>query len=251
MNITFSHTGNIGDILFSLYFCKEFTIINKQDKFNFNIQINVEDPALKMLNHPFGTVRMTSESANFIKSLLESQEYINEVSISNDIPANAINLDLFRKLPCNFMAGDIRSWYYNLSKQHLPREFWKPIITSSTDDKYKDKILVISTERYQNVFIDYKQLKQFKNHLIFIGTEKEHNLFNDKYFNIEYKKCSSLLEIAKYMSGAKGVLGNQSGLYSLAECMKVKRILISAEYFMFNNKIVPGPVNNHPIRWLE
>jgi hypothetical protein len=28
--------------------------------------------------------------------------------------------------------------------------------------------------------------------------------------------------------------------------MKVNRILISPEYFMYNNKLAPGPVNVHP-----
>jgi hypothetical protein len=245
--ITFNHSGNIGDILFSLYFCKDLITEIKQEKFNFHIQTNVQDPTMKMHHHPFGTVRMTEGAARFIKSLIESQDFINEVSFSDDIPAGAINLDTFRSLKINFASGDIRSWYYNLSKQHLPREFWKPIINIKNVNKtYSDKILIASTQRYQNVFINYDNIKKYQDNLVFIGTEEEYNLFKEKVCEVPYLKCSSLLEIAEYMAGAKGVIGNPSGLYSLAECMKVNRILISPDYFMYNNQLAPGPVNVHP-----
>ena len=36
-NITFIHSGNIGDILFSLYFCKELSNALGLEKFNFHI----------------------------------------------------------------------------------------------------------------------------------------------------------------------------------------------------------------------
>jgi hypothetical protein len=236
-----------GDILFSLYFCKDFITEIKQEKFNFHIQTNVQDPTMNMLHHPFGTVRITESAAKFMKSLLESQDFINEVSFGDSIPAGAINLDTFRTLKINFTAGDIRSWYYNLSKQHLAREFWKPVISVKNVNKtYADKILIAFTQRYQNVFINYASLKNYKDNLVFIGTEEEYNLFKEKVCELPYLKCSSLLEIAEYIAGAKGVIGNPSGLYSLAECMKVNRILISPDYFMYNNQLAPGPVNVHP-----
>lgn len=245
--IAFNHSGNIGDILFSLHFCKELITELKQEKFNFYIQTNVEDPTMKAQHHPFGTVRMTEGAANFLKPLLESQDFINEVSIGDEIRVNSFNLDLFRSLKINFASGDIRSWYYNLIKLHLPREFWNPVISVKNINKtYADKILISSTHRYQNIFINYENLKPYKDNLVFVGTEEEYNLFKGKVGEIPYLKCSSLLELAEYMAGAKGFVGNQGGLYSLAECMKVNRILISPEYFTYNNKFFPGPVNNHP-----
>jgi hypothetical protein len=47
--------------------------------------------------------------------------------------------------------------------------------------------------------------------------------------------------------GAKGVVGGQSGLFSIAECLKVPRILVSPEFIKINGRIFPGPVNNHPM----
>lgn len=245
--ITFNHSGNIGDILYSLYFCKELISAIGQDKFDFHIQTNVNDPTMTAHHHPFGSVRMTTNAANFIKPLLEEQSYINKVTISDNIETKSINLDTFRSLKINFCSGDIRSWYYNLSKQHLPREFWKPIITvKDVNTKYSNKILISATHRYQNIFINYKVLENYKDQFAFIGTEDEYEKFTKDVFDIEYVKCTSLLEIANYIAGAKGIIGNQGGLYSLAECMKVNRILVSPEYIVFNDNIAPGPANNHP-----
>ena len=41
---------------------------------------------------------------------------------------NTINLMDFKELTINIFGGDIRSWYYNLVSNHLPKEFLKPII---------------------------------------------------------------------------------------------------------------------------
>ena len=248
MGITFNHSGGIGDILFSLYFCRDLITSIKQEKFDFNIQTNVHDPNMKAHSHPFGDVRMSNAGAEFLKPLLEVQPYINKVTINDNIP-NAqplINLDKFRELKINFAAGDIRNWYYNLSKQHLPREFWKPVLFVEKLDTFKNKIIFSHTERYQNISIDYNVLKDFANNMIFFGTEQEHEIFARQYFNIEYYKCSNALEAAKLMMGAKGFISGQGGLYSIAECLKIPRILVGPEIFIYNGRPFPGPHNNHP-----
>lgn len=245
--VTFNHSGNIGDIIYSLYFCKELINAIDESKFNINLQINVKDPVAGAQKHPFGDVRLTKSAAEFMKALLESQEYINEVTIDENIPDKCVNLDLFRQLKINFVSGDIRSWYYNLSMQHLPREFWKPILMVNPNPLYKDKILFASTERYQNIFLDYKVLEPVKDKLIFVGLESEHKLFCEKYFNLEYLKCNTLEELAGYIAGAKGFVANQCGLYSIAECLKVPRVLTTCEYFNYSNRVCPGPVNVHPL----
>jgi ADP-heptose:LPS heptosyltransferase len=89
-------------------------------------------------------------------------------------------------------------------------------------------------------------LKEFKDHLVFIGLPNEYELFKSKYFDLEYCPTKDLLEAAQYIAGAKGVIGNQSGLFSLTECIKVPRILLTAEYFKYKDNFYPGPVNVHP-----
>ena len=190
--------------------------------------------------------------AEMLKELLTIQPFIDNVYINDNIPTDSItnkviNLDLFRQLPINFSSGDIRRWYYNLANKHLPANFINPIISCTPNYKYKDKILLIYTERYVNITLDYNILKEIKNNLVFIGLPHEYELFKQRYFDLEYCPTKNLLEAAEIISGAKGVIGNQSGLYSLTECIKVPRILCSVEYFIYRDKYFPGPANCHPI----
>ena len=248
----FSHTGSLGDILYSLYFCRELTQRLGIEQFNLHIRTNVSDSGMKGFSHPYGSVRITCGAANFMKSLLEEQKYIRQVIISDDLPSNAIELDKFRDLKLNLSSGQIQNWYYQLTALHLPREFWKPVLSVTPDPEYKDKVLFSATARYQNLYIDYAALEKKKNHLVFVGTPAEYEEFSKKYFVMDFLQKNSLLELACCFAGAKGFLGNQSGLFSLAECLKIPRILISPEYTLFKGVPGPGPHNNNPVgTWCE
>lgn len=241
--ITFNHSGKIGDILYSLYFCKELSEAANNNKFNFHIQTNIKE------KNGFGG--MSIKDYEFMKLLLEKQNYINELTYSDDIPNQEIfcNLNNIRSLPVIILAKDIRSWYYHLLSNHLPKNFYKPIIQVEPNDKFKDKIILTYTFRYKNTNINYDQIKEFANNLIFMGTENEYEQFKNIYFDLQFKKCENMLEIAQYMAGAGGVIGNPGGLYALAECLKVPRILLSPQYFHPNGlpEIKPGPINVYPI----
>ena len=39
--LTFNHSGKLGNILYSLHFCKELATLNGDTQFNFHIQTNV------------------------------------------------------------------------------------------------------------------------------------------------------------------------------------------------------------------
>lgn len=243
---SFSHSGNLGDIVFSLHFCKELMEYKQEHCLNFHIQTNVSarysDP------HPYINVRMTELSAKMLKPLLEYQDYINEVTFSNKIPENYLNLDYFRNQKLNFFAGDIRSWYYVLTKKHLPRKFYEKTLFAPVDKTYENKIIIANTERYQNFYIDYKLLKPFEDNLVFCGAEYEYIIFKNKsHVNCEYRKINDFLEFASIVEGAKGFIANQSGLYSIVECMKCPRILITPEFIYKKGRTFNGPVNNHPI----
>ncbi len=253
--IIFNHSGTLGDILYSLYFCKELTE-ELNEKMHFHIQTNIPVNFLNTgWNHPYKNVRMPTKNAQLLESLFKYQNYINEFSYGDEVPnvENLINLDDYRKLNINGDAGDIRGYYYNLTPIHLKREFWKPILSVQKNNKYQNKIILISTERYQNILINYKHLEQFKDLFVFMGTKHEHELFCQKYFNVEYDQFIDFKDAAEKMCGAIGVIGNLSGLYSLAECLKCNRILVSSEVIKkLDNKIMFGPHNVIPISgWCE
>ncbi len=245
--IVFSHSGHMGDILYSLCFCRELAAYYGMKKFNFHLRTNVSEPGLEELGHPFKSVRMTVNGAEFIAGMLKKQEYIHQVTYGDQLPENAFDLDLFRKLRINFASGQIQNPYYNLVDLHLPGEFWKPVLFSGASDKYKNKVILFASARYRNVFVDMAVLEPFREHLVFAGLPEEYEDFCKKYFQLEYMAdAATLADFAEYFAGAKGVIGNQSGLFALAECMKIPRILIAAEFIIFRKNFTPGPVNVIP-----
>ena len=109
----FSHTGSLGDILYSLYFCRELTQRLGIEQFDLHIRTNVPDAGMKGFTHPYGTVRISSNAAQFMTTLLEAQQYIRKVTCSDALPENAIELDRFRDLKLNLSSGSIQNWYYH------------------------------------------------------------------------------------------------------------------------------------------
>ena len=248
--ITFTHAGRFGDLISSLNFCLQLAQHFNQSKFNFHIQTGVKYQPSKVEQASFGPqpVLITNKMAKFIKPLLVGQPYINQVLVGDQIPAKAINLNDFRKEPLNTMCGDIRDWYYSLTNIMLPREFWKRIIFAQPNQKYKDKVLFTLTERYVNCCIDYKQLEQFKDQLVFLGTEHQYKVFCKNYFKLDYVgKQNNLLRVAELMTGAKGYISNQTGLYCVAEGLKIPRAVISPDFVKIEGQTTIGPVNNIPL----
>ena len=72
--IIFNHSGNIGDVLYSLNFAREFAAANGEGRFVVNLQTGVESAIQR--NHPCGSVLMDNAACEFLRPLLEAQPYI-------------------------------------------------------------------------------------------------------------------------------------------------------------------------------
>ena len=250
---SFSHAGKIGDILYSLYFCCELSAHYKFDQFDYNIQINRRLSEFYEKKPEEDAFLMTQESAEFVKPLLDSLPYVRNVSISEKAEEGSIGLNSFRDGNISPVGCEIRDWYYNYSVATLPRAFWKKIIHVTPNPAYRDKILFTLTDRYVSKGLNYMALKDFRDHLVFIGTDREYRAFQEKYFELdraELKSEDSLLTVAQYMAGAKGYVSNPTGFFALAELMKINRILFASDWIgdaLDNGRIPFGPKNNMPL----
>lgn len=153
-----------------------------------------------------------------------------KTSISDSVPDDCLDLDEFRKCRLNFSAFDIRLWYYNLVKGFYPMNLQRKTIFVDADKRFRDKIILAHTSRYQNVYLDYNALKPLQKQIMMIGLEEEHKAFCEKYFDVDFYKVKDALDAAKIIKGAKMMIANQCGLYSLAEQMKTPRILCTSEF---------------------
>lgn len=248
-----NHSGNLGDILLSMHFTVELleAINTKVSDYIFNIQIN--QPAQYSGTHPYGNVMMTLNSAKFLKPLLLNMGF-KDVTFEEKLDPEWINLSVFRNLRLNLTASDLRSLYYELSKFHLPQNFSRNLFTfvKAPNNELKDRIIFIHTSRYNNCFLNLKALERYKDILLFMGIKEEYEQFKKEFFNMQYLPVTDALDAAQKMKSAKGIIGNQSGLYSLAEMLKVNRILLTAEFNMIQNRLCIGPCNVNPQGgWIE
>ena len=127
----------------------------------------------------------------------------------------------------NLGAGSISQWYdmfdpasterYDLSRP------WLSNIPTASDDKYD--IVMFRSARYRRKGMNYMPLRKYAEKIVFLGLEEEWRNFCSLFFDVRFRKIADFYEAAAMMKRARFVIGNQTGLFSLAEGMKVPRIL--------------------------
>lgn len=245
---TFNHSGKIGDLLYSLYFCKAMARAMGEEQFDFHIQTYVPQT---LYGRERDIPRLDDKTAEFIASLLRGQKCIHELTVSPDFDADKFergyNLDNFRKLQINFSAGLIAEWYFNLVNFPLERRFDEQLIEVEPNTDFNGKIILSQTKKYINPFVDLSVLKEFEDRIVFIGLDEEYQIIKMKYgFNIPHHKVSSGLEAAQAIKGAAMTIANQNGNFAIAEMIKANRILIPDQFElvgMNNNTLENGPTN--------
>lgn len=242
--IKYTHAGGMEDILYSLYFCKQLSRNINERRIEYYIQTNVKDPFT-------GKIIITKQEAQSLRPLLESQTFISKLFISDNKPKDAVDLNRYRSGIINTRGGDFRDYYYTFNNAVLPRHYERKAIRPQwdPDETYKDKVLINISQNKNNVNLNYKLLEQFKDKLVFVGTKREYNIFCQKYFTIKdfISSEENLLQIAKYFSGSKGLVSNQSTLFAIAELMKIPRILLTNDYYKDGDKLDFGIKNITPI----
>jgi hypothetical protein len=111
------------------------------------------------------------------------------------------------------------------------------------------KILINRTSRYQNGWINYYFLEKYKDHLMFTGLPDEHRQFQkDWQFELPLLEVKDFYELAVALYNCKFFIGNQSMCFSLAEAMKVPRLL---EVCDFAPNVIPIGENAYDFRFQE
>jgi hypothetical protein len=199
---TFYHRGSKGDIIYSLCSLKYF------EKSNF--------------------VFKNKHYFDFFYRLFVKQNYINNIFYLDDGKILwkdiDINLDEFRKIHKKDVSKPLVKCFEELlnikTDPSLP---WIENISS----KKSNLILINRTTRYHDKEnINWNLLKKYENYCFFIGDEKEYNIFkNLTKLNIEYIVTKDALDCCEIIKGCNLFIGNQSFCYSLAEALKVERVL--------------------------
>lgn len=216
--IKVSHSGDLGDIIYSLPFLKSFS--KKIDLYITNT-VSVRE-------------KFDLNKFESLKSLLSKVNYINSINYNINCEKIDYNLDLFRTVESRFTQSvenykcflkmslcEQYAFYFN--KQINVCEKWidlkeKIIINSKP-------IIISRTTRYQNHDFPWKKIHEvYKDMMIFVGTKKEHKQFINEIGNIDYYETNNLYNLAMIINGSLIFIGNQSCPYSIAEAMKKNTI---------------------------
>ena len=230
--LKFKHSGNTGDIIYSLNAIKQVCEANDTQAVLF---LHLDQPLKGFLpNHPLGNVMLNEYMYKNLKPLLLSCEFISDVMVYSGQKID-YDLDKFREIGLNLGAGDIRKWYYYAFPE-MTFDINEPIFNLGS--KKGDYILINRTNRYQNGGIDYSILNDYSNLKLFAGTIDEYEVIKKTIPTLEYLKVKDFLELAVYIADSKVFIGNQSMCFAIAEQLQTERIL--EMYFGCPNVIPVG-----------
>jgi len=230
--LKFKHSGNTGDIIYSLNAIRKAC----QDNESLGVlYLHLNQPLRHiMAGHPLGNVMLNEYMFKMLKPLLLSCDFIVDVMPYNGQKID-YDLDKFRNIALNLNAGDIKKWYY-YAYPELTFDIEGPIFSS---EKPKEDFLLINrTNRYQNNQIDYSYLNDYKIKQMFAGTKDEFEVMKKTLPKLEYLKVNNFFELKNWIAASKVFIGNQSMCFAIAEQLQTERIL--EVYFGCPNVIPAG-----------
>jgi hypothetical protein len=221
--VSFKHSGNAGDVIYAL---PSIGAISGGLPVNLFLNVNVNTDYGKGNYHPYGNVMLTPKSAEMLMPLLKYQQNIQSCKIYQDEPID-VDLDLFRKFPLFKGLGNIARWYFYVFG--IQADLSKPWLTAPIDHRYSQCIVIARSHRYRNPDIDFSFLSQY-GELIFVGLKEEYEDMKEMIPQLKYQPVNDFLELAAIINSCRLFIGNQSFPFSIAEALKVKRVLEVCHY---------------------
>ena len=227
------HTGNVGDVIFALPVLKKLheTIT---EPLNLFLKINEPMRLAGGFVHPLNNVMLSQSTADMLQPLMLQQPYISSFGVYNNERID-VNLSLFRKAGIRQDRGNIARWnFYTTGVTANLSEKWLFVEPANI---YSNSIVIARSQRYNNPIIDYSFLAKYPD-VVFIGVKDEYKCIEKFIPNIKWVQVKDFLEMAQIIAGCKFFIGNQSFPFSLAEGLKVPRILET--YHASPNVVIEG-----------
>jgi len=215
-----NHSGNAGDIIYALPTLKKLYELTGT-KINLYLRLNQPLVLSATLSHPLGNVMLNQKMLDLLAPLLLKQEYINLAQPYNGQNIH-IDLDYFRSGIFPLDRGNIARWCGYVTG--VSADLYKKWITVVPNKTYVQTIILARSGRYQNISLDFSFLKAYKN-LKFVGVPSEFEEMKKQIPDLQWAEVNNFLELAEMIAGCKLFIGNQSFPFSIAEGLKVPRIL--------------------------
>lgn len=215
-NINFKHSGNSGDIIYSIPAMK--SIIGESRRINLFLSL---DQIAGYTVHPLGNVMLNQKMADMLIPLLEHQNIFHKCDIYENQKIH-IDLDIVRKAPIHFDKIILPRWYFLVFGCYY--DLSNPWLEAPVDESTKDAIVIARSYRYRGSNINYNFLKKYSN-IHFIGLKDEYKDMKAAIPHLIHRPVANFLEMASLIASAKLFIGNQSFPYSIAEGLKANRLL--------------------------
>ena len=215
-DLNFFHSGPLGDLIYSL------PLINKlSEKHTCNLYVNLNKKfTYEYYKHTANGYFIDERTFKFLSPLLKKQRSLNIIKEYENEKID-INLDLFREIPVSFTFNSPR-WFFAITGEHF--DLNKPSLFVDNHAEIKNKIVILRSFRFRNIYINYNFLKNYDN-LLYVGVEEEYQDLKKNIPNLEIYNCKDLLEMAQIIKSSKFFLGNMSVGYALSETLKIPRLL--------------------------
>lgn len=217
--ISFSHFGGAGDIIYAIPTMYALAAGRK-----INLYLSLYQPIrdfTKKMRYPNGKVILTEKSVElFAPLILAQQNFIRCEALAHQTVH--YDLNVFRNFPFDYRMGSITRWYF--LTYGISTDLGKPWLQVNADETYKDAIVIARSARYRTPQIDYSFLRKYER-LVFVGMPDEFADMKKQIPGLVYKPVNNFLELASVIAGSNLFIGNQSFPFSLAEAMKVRRVL--------------------------
>tara|TARA_Y100000034_G_scaffold120892_1_gene164476 strand:+ start:323 stop:3958 length:3636 start_codon:yes stop_codon:yes gene_type:complete len=236
----FAHSGNLGDVIYSLPFIKEMGggvlyLVADENKYEKVKKLNLND-------------------FNMIKKYVNSLDYILEVCfVEKGFPTNIdYDLSLFRetyeflgrakwdqKWNPDILENEeflkirkrnlIDLYFHIFDKKKIKIDKW---LASKKTYRVDGKCIIVNkTCRYgHDDFPWNKIINKYSDRVIFLGFEEEYDSFIKLYGYVDYINNFDLIDIVAYLNGCDLFIGNQSFLHSLATGLDINTIQETSKY---------------------
>jgi len=216
--INFLHSGHIGDLIYSLPVIKK---LSETKTCNLYINLNKEHHLDMYSNtHIAGKVFINKKIYDKLLPLLKNQKYLNKVDVFENQKIH-VNFDLWRDVFQNITFPSERLYFHLTGVQ---TDLSQKYLSAHDVDGFKDKITMVRTLRWNNFHINYDALRDVDN-IVFLGLKNEYDNLKTLIPKLNFHEVKDFLEMASIINSSAFFIGNQTFPYSLAEGLKIPRLL--------------------------
>lgn len=232
--IRIAHSGNAGDLIYSLPSMRRASRLHGQ---KIEVVLRINQPGDYPQGHPLGSVMLNENMAEMLFPLLVMLDFVENVIVTEETLPVDYDFDAFRKIGHNY-TGHISKWQHYVYPE-LTCDLSEPIFIQGTPH---DKIVFNRTQRYHGENFDYLFIKDYGPEMVFVGLEMEYNIIRRKLPGMEYLPVKDFYELAQIIKGGRFFVGNQSMAFALAEIMKVPRVV---EVCRYAHNVIPTGANGY------